>query len=230
MTFILKMNFSFFISFLKKMELIRKLIADQGNFSSIIKNIRKPEMASMTWTELDGYILGISKHITKREFDSVFTSKKSLEKYPDSILLNDTNECLSGRWISQPFGSQRFPDFLGFEKSQDVLKLFYIECKTSNTSKATWNCSLPVPQIWAIYPFYNKKTHKLKICSGLDLITEISYNKLKPLMTEIRQKNEEIDKLIAEETGDSWQLYLRPMWNSKKEHPNNTTDILKYIN
>ena len=207
------------------MNFLLSLIREKERLGPLIDQMVRPAVCSRsTWTPLDGYIESNVSIISDEEFSSIFPSKSlSFSGYPSCIPLSEQNKQLSGRWKAQPFGSQRPPDFIGFEAVRDQLYIFYVECKSSKTNKATWNCSLPIPLLHVIYPFFNTTSKQLSICTGADLITSVDYEALKAVMPLIREKN-----TIGHLSSD-WNLYLRPMWCTSRVHPDNTVLLCQYL-
>jgi len=206
------------------MNLIKKLIMERDKIGETIKLItRSRRCVNPNWTQLDDYIESSCDLISTKDFDKIFPDKSILRKYPNSIQLNDINKKLSGKWCSQPFGSQSPPDFIGFEEIKNQLYIFYIECKSGKGDKATWNCSLPIPKPYVIYPYFNKTINKLHICSGLNLITDSEYELLQLVMPMIREQHS------VEHLTTNWSLYIRPKWCTLQTHPDETTDIEEYI-
>lgn len=208
------------------MNFLLSFIREKESIGALIDQMVRPALCiKSTWTPLDGYIESNVNSISEEEFSSIFLTKTTVFfAYPAYIPLTEQNKKLSGRWKAQPFGSQKPPDFMGFEAIREKLFVFYVECKSSKTNKATWNCSLPVPSLHVIYPFFNTTNKQLSICSGIDLISSADYEALKKVMPVIREKN------TTSHLSTDWNLYLRPMWCTNKIHPDNTVQILEYLN
>lgn len=206
------------------MNVIKKLIVNRHCVGETIKLMTKSRKCTNTnWTQLDDYISSLCQLVTTNEFDTIFPDKSILRDYPNRIVLSEKNKLLSGKWKSQPFGTQNPPDFIGFEAYQNYLYIFYIECKSGKGEKATWNCSLPIPKPYVLYPYFNKTINKLSLCSGVNLINPEEYQLLQSVMPLLREKNN------IEHITKNWSLYLRPMWCTLENHPDNTSEIENYI-
>jgi hypothetical protein len=111
-------------------------------------------------------------------------------------------------YVSQPYGSQKPPDFILLFKDYKPLK---IECKSStNSLKATWNCSLPEKDI--IYLFYSKKINKTLIFNGGEIIKEDLKNKFEELHKKISILTKEFNKSISDKDC-YFEYYPRKMFN-----------------
>jgi|TARA_R110000824_G_scaffold304599_1_gene492410 hypothetical protein len=67
-------------------------------------------------------------------------------------------------YVSQPCGSQSFPDFIVGDKFGNV---FYVECKSSKKDHIVWNSGMPKNK--GIYIFSSAKHDKQTIVMGSDL-------------------------------------------------------------
>ena len=122
----------------------------------------------------------------------------------------------SNRWVftPQPYGSQKFPDFLAKNNGIE----YKIECKSSKTGKPMWNCTFPEPDINTWYIFLRITNFKIQILPGTQLITRDLYNALMDVkrndeLKDLRNKiNTELRKL-NEFSNLKFSYYIRDMFN-----------------
>jgi hypothetical protein len=207
------------------MNVITTILRDYALIGKSIKLLKRSRSCvENNWNQLEDYISKSCKLISEEEFDRAFLNKKIFEHYPETISRSLLIDSFSGKWRSQPFGCQNPPDFIGFELFNNKMYVFYIECKSGKSDRATWNCTLPNPKAYAIYLFFNNGTQQLSVCSGIDLITKEEHQNLCDIMPTIRKQHEKIN---TEASG--WNLYLRPKWTPTKKHPHNIYHIDEYI-
>lgn len=81
--------------------------------------------------------------ITNRQFSNL------LVNFPDEI--QSINGISQTSFCYQPNGSQSPPDFIFLFPQMNIVKVIYLEQKSSNkVKKPVWNCSLPVPILYEI--------------------------------------------------------------------------------
>ena len=96
------------------------------------------------------------------------TTIKTLGFVKQSIRDTKYNKTKKKMWyVSQPCGSQSFPDFIVGDKFGNV---FYVECKSSQKDHITWNSGMPKPK--AIYVFSCGMHNTQTIAMGSDLWTK----------------------------------------------------------
>lgn len=146
--------------------------------------------------------------------NSLFKKSNRLEDYP--FLIKNKDKIVSGysfqeelnisdeqnnTFISQPFGSQSFPDIIVFCEK----KMFIIELKKVETGKyiSMWNGSLPKKNV--IYIMYRKNDLKKTFFLGQELINESQYNLIMEF-TERQRKETEAAKsqLLSEKNFFPW--------------------------
>jgi hypothetical protein len=146
--------------------------------------------------------------------NSLFKKSNRLEDYP--FLIKNKDKIVSGysfqeelnisdeqnnTFISQPFGSQSFPDIIVFCEK----KMFIIELKKVETGKyiSMWNGSLPKKNV--IYIMYRKNDLKKTFFLGQELINESQYNLIIEF-TERQRKETEAAKsqLLSEKNFFPW--------------------------
>ena len=128
-------------------------------------------------------------------------------------------------YVSQPCGSQSFPDFLVIDKFGDI---YYVEAKSSKDDKITWNSGMPHEQ--AIYIFSSGEHDKQTAVMGSDLWTPEE----KKLQLKIRDLIEQTYK-PQNKPEHSVQYYGRHMHNDNKKvyaHPerkSRESKVYRYI-
>lgn len=140
-------------------------------------------------------------------------SKNVLKKWADggdeTALRNAIAGMKEGEFISQPGGSQAFPDFLVMDFEGG--KLYAVECKSTKKGVAPmWNDNLPKPN--GIYVFSSGSLNKTTVFLGKDVIAiEIVENTKKMLadFDEIVKKYNEQNKLL-DKHGRGWYPDFRP--------------------
>lgn len=78
-------------------------------------------------------------------------------------------------YVAQPFGSQCYPDFIVVYRSGGNIKVLYIECKSSQSDKARWNCSMAIPQKYCLYLHHNTRKDVVYAALGSQLSDRESY-------------------------------------------------------
>lgn len=147
----------------------------------------------------------------RKEIKNFQTTNKSGQKNLEQPFENLIDSILSNhklykekkfQYLRNPNGSQRAPDFkiiIGTEK-------YEIECKSSKTKKAVWNCSLPNNE--TIYLFHSPKFSSLIIFNGNDILDSNDRDKLLSL-------HKKIQDLVNEESDNkkgSFYYYPRAMY------------------
>ena len=136
--------------------------------------------------------------------------KKELREYMDNLNKKQSNH--KNVFVSQPFGSQGYPDFIVFEEDGTIRA---VEAKSSKGDKITWNSGYP--REGGIYILSSGRYNKQTVSLGDDLWT--TEERQKQLL--IRKKCEELSKelnkeLCMKENYDS-DFYMRAMHNDGKK-------------
>lgn len=158
-------------------------------------------------------------HLFKTNEIVYHLTNRTKEKIINHIKKNDYNECFEHDllennkiyYVAQPFGSQKFPDYILTFKLESQLIWFNIECKSiKNNRNPVWNCSLPNRDKNTIYLI--KSEAGIIAIAGSDLITETEYEQLLALkqaileLPQIKDLNENLTR---------WSYYPRLMFNQK---------------
>lgn len=116
-------------------------------------------------------------------------------------------------FVSQPCGSQSFPDFI---VSDETGKVFYIECKSSQQDKITWNSGKP--KAAGIYIVSSGRHDAQTIVKGDHFWTEEEtsllaecFQKMKVIQKEygslLKQMNSKLSPYCREMHNDSQKVY-----------------------
>ncbi len=125
-------------------------------------------------------------------------------------------------FITQPFGSQQYPDFLIFDNNQIVC----IETKFSSVKKThpVWNSGLPRPNGIYIFGSYGRKD--LTFFRGIDVVSLDEVKRLHDFFDKglkVYQKQFNDDEMNKQKYG--FRVYIRKAYEqSKKHNPHAVTD------
>lgn len=106
-------------------------------------------------------------------------------------------------YVAQPFGSQCYPDFIIVYQSGGNIKVLYIECKSSQSDKARWNCSMAIPQKYCLYLHHNTRKDVVYVALGSQLSDRKSYQSYLVKKKEMNTLNK--DTVISSE----WKVGYR---------------------
>ncbi|MCG9126461.1 type II restriction endonuclease [Candidatus Poribacteria bacterium] len=170
--------------------------------------------------------IGYSRLIKDDLEDDLFTILKSevIDKETDVSISNPFVQ-YKHHFITQPFGSQQYPDFLIFDKTRIVC----IETKFSSRSQRhpVWNSGLPRPNGIYIFGSYGRKD--LTFFRGIDVVSLDEAKRLhdffdKGLKAYQNQFND--DEMNEQKYGFS--VYIRKAYEQSKKH--NPDAIIDYFN
>jgi len=154
------------------------------------------------------------------------TTIKELNFEKQSIKETKYDKSNNKMWyISQPCGSQSFPDFIVGDKFGNV---FYLECKSNKKDHIVWNSGMPKNK--GIYIFSSGKHNKQTIIMGSDLWTKEEME----LQLKIRKLIEETYRPLKN-TDHKVEYYGRHMHVDKSPvfgHENRTkreSNVYKFI-
>ena len=136
--------------------------------------------------------------------------KEWAETGNDSLISQTLPNFKPGQFISQPSGSQDFPDFLVCDYNG---KFYALECKSGKSACPTWNDNIPKPN--AIYIFSSMKYNQTTIFLGKDVISDIERNLFVLQVAAYKKINDQYKKKLS--TQDihvrGWVLNARPKFS-----------------
>ena len=137
-----------------------------------------------------------------------------LSKSVHSLSNNDNIPTDVDIFISQPYGSQKPPDFLLLRRKGSKLLVVKWELKSTDDWRSLWNCSLPKPEIGWVYTHYNTKWSMAFSFLGVDCLAPDEHSRL-----------EEFDKKMKAIVGEHplnglpFSYYPRQMWTQEESYP-----------
>ena len=171
-----------------------------------------------------GFAKILLKDLTDKKQDYVATLKSLvLDRFSDEEIINEHFLNFGGSYITQPFGTQSYPDFLVFYRQ----KIICLETKyTSKKQKVpVWNSGLPRPN--GIYIFGAYGLRDITFFSGRDVLspdeTKGCHDFFETLKTAERNYNTE--NLMAQKYG--FGVYSRKAFSQGKKF--NKSAVINYF-
>lgn len=171
------------------------ILMNSSKVNELFENISKHLRFSQNTFNCKSHELNVEKIIRKTGF-----SKNTKDKY---------------HYKSQPFGSQKSPDFRIF----DGIDYIDIECKSRKIGyKPMWNSCIPNKHTYYIYS--NQDDNKTLIIKGEEIVSDKLLNVMNEYKTRTKQLEQEynnkINKLLDTENPYKLNVYARNMFVQKK--------------
>lgn len=223
--------------------MIKQLFIDlQHNKDYFLKNTK-------SWNDFENiiekYLIEKAwlKKITEKNITNLVELKELVkDKVAEDKFLLDNYlwEDLDGCFISQPFWTQSYPDFILFQKD----KIIVLEIKfTANNNNPMWNSWFP-RNTW-IYIYGNKSKNDITFFWGWDVLTNDERTIMLDFFEGLKQQEVELNKKLLEHdiNHTGFQVYIRKafiqkntqedtettfLWNSKRK--NREENVLKLFN
>lgn len=172
----------------------KKILSSGDDFSNYVFNFIAKKLNSLGFEEVDGTAASNKSYIKLLLTNSLYSSNLAV--------------------ISQPFGSQQFPDLI--IKHQETTLM--VETKSSKTSKIIWNGGLP--KEGGIYIYNNCVKNKLTYFLGEDVLSaeerRILLKTHQDLSQSVSITKANNDKL--EQLGSNFKYYARAMYNDSTNY------------
>lgn len=170
-----------------------------------------------------GFTRVLPRDFKKNEYQKL--KKEVLDKESD-VGIPNTYTSLKSHFLNNPFGSQRYPDFLVFEGE----KIISVEVKFSsqNQKKPVWNSGLPRPN--GIYIFGSYKHMDATFFRGCDVLNLSEVNKLHRFFdNDLRKLQKTFNSREMEKQPYGFQTYVRKAFDQTKT-PNSDAIINFFTN
>ena len=170
--------------------------------------------------------IGYSRLIKDDLEDDLFaTLKTEVIDKETAVSLSNPFVRYRHHFITQPFGSQQYPDFLIFDKTSIVC----IETKFSSNkqTRPVWNSGLPRPNGIYIFGSYGRKD--LTFFRGIDVVSLDEAKELHDFFDKglkEYQKRFNDDQMNEQKYG--FRVYIRKAYEQSKRH--NPNAIIDYFN
>lgn len=206
------------------MKLSNLFVEMRNNKGSYLNSAKGADFEDRINTSL--YNLGYSRLIKDELEDDLFAEmKEEVTDKETEVIISNPFVNYQLHFITQPFGSQQYPDFLILDETQIIC----IETKFSSgkQTRPVWNSGLPRPN--GIYVFGSYGRGDLTFFRGVDVVSLDEAKRLhdffdKGLRAYQKQFND--DEMNAQEYG--FRVYIRKAYEqSKKHNPNAIIDLFK---
>lgn len=126
------------------------------------------------------------------------------------------NPALKKSFLYQPYGSQKFPDFIVFTDNKVVP--IEIKFSTKDQSKPVWNGHVPRANAFYVFGSYGKKD--ITFFCGDDVIRPEHRQALFDFFTEIRSMEDKIRENVPglDTTNRGFTPYVRAAFGQKRHH------------
>ena len=159
-------------------------------------------LESQGYEQADFYVLGDS-------YKSMF--KQSIEQ-DNKVIDNETY--LNYHYISQPFGSQRYPDFLIFDK--DCVLCVELKFSKGKTAKPVWNSGLP--RFYGLYLFGSYGRNDITFFRGCDILDDQDRELLKGFFDEELKRSESFNSMYMSDQEFGFSTYARKAYQQTQKH------------
>ena len=150
------------------------------------------------------------KEIETKDKETLKEISKETVK-PENFLSNK----LSSNFLSQPFGSQMYPDFLIL--LDDQIYCLEVKFSTKEGNKPFWNTGIPKPN--GIYIFGSYGLNDLTFFFGKDVLPENEYKTLKYFFNnELKDHLVQYNKEHFKEQKRGFNVYIRAAFEQSKKY------------
>ena len=137
--------------------------------------------------------------------------KQNIERDNDII---DNETYLNYYYISQPFGTQQYPDFLIFDR--DYVLCIELKFSKGKTAKPVWNSGLP--RFYGLYLFGSYGRNDITFFRGCDILDDQDRELLKGFFDKELERSESFNSAYMSDQEFGFSTYARKAYQQTQKH------------